>query len=99
MILKLEAAKRAIEGGVREVRIVGGTGPDALLLALAFGRVSRCRRGPECSGNIDHARVAQHRAGGVFGGMMRTTGKKKAPIPGLAISQNKPEQKLYGAKG
>jgi acetylglutamate kinase len=33
MILKLEAAKRAIEGGVREVRIVGGTSPDALLLA------------------------------------------------------------------
>jgi acetylglutamate kinase len=33
MILKLEAAKRAIEGGVREVRIVGGASPDALLLA------------------------------------------------------------------
>ena len=33
MVLKLEAAKRAIEGGVREVRIVGGTVPDALLLA------------------------------------------------------------------
>ena len=33
MILKLEAAKRAIEGGVREVRIVGGTAPDALVLA------------------------------------------------------------------
>jgi acetylglutamate kinase len=33
MILKLEAAKRAIEGGVREVRIVGGTSPEALLLA------------------------------------------------------------------
>ncbi|MDP9146130.1 MAG: acetylglutamate kinase [Acidobacteriota bacterium] len=33
MVLKLEAAKRAIEGGVREVRIVGGTGADALLLA------------------------------------------------------------------
>jgi acetylglutamate kinase len=33
MILKLEAAKRAIEGGVREVRIVGGTVPDGLLLA------------------------------------------------------------------
>ncbi len=33
MVLKLEAARRAIEGGVREVRIVGGTGPDALLLA------------------------------------------------------------------
>jgi acetylglutamate kinase len=33
MVLKLEAAKRAIEGHVREVRIVGGTAPDALLLA------------------------------------------------------------------
>jgi acetylglutamate kinase len=32
MVLKLEAAKRAIEGGVREVRIVGGTSQDALLL-------------------------------------------------------------------
>jgi acetylglutamate kinase len=33
MILKLEAAKRALEGGVREVLIVGGTSPDALLNA------------------------------------------------------------------
>jgi len=33
MVLKLEAAKRAIEGGVREVRILGGTSVDALLLA------------------------------------------------------------------
>ena len=33
MVLKLEAAKRAIEGGVREVRIVGGTSSEALLLA------------------------------------------------------------------
>jgi acetylglutamate kinase len=33
MILKLEAAKRAIEGGVHEVRIVGGASPEALLLA------------------------------------------------------------------
>ncbi|OLD79932.1 MAG: acetylglutamate kinase [Acidobacteria bacterium 13_1_20CM_3_58_11] len=33
MVLKLEAAKRAIEGGVREVRIVGGTSPEALLLS------------------------------------------------------------------
>jgi acetylglutamate kinase len=33
MILKLEAAKRAIEGGVRQVRIVGGASPNALLLA------------------------------------------------------------------
>src|SRR5271154_5001675 len=34
MVLKLEAAKRALEGGVRQVRIVGGTAPDALLLAF-----------------------------------------------------------------
>src|SRR5579859_568893 len=34
MILKLEAAKRALEGGVHEVRIVGGGAPDALLLAF-----------------------------------------------------------------
>ena len=33
MVLKLEAAKRAIEGGVREVRVVGGTTAEALLLA------------------------------------------------------------------
>ena len=30
MVLKLEAAKRAIEGGVKEVRIVSGNSPDAL---------------------------------------------------------------------
>jgi acetylglutamate kinase len=33
MVLKLEAAKRAFEGGVRQVRIVGGTTPKALWLA------------------------------------------------------------------
>ena len=33
MILKLEASKRALAGGVREVRIVGGTRPGALLSA------------------------------------------------------------------
>jgi acetylglutamate kinase len=33
MILKLEAAKRALAGGVSEVRIVGGTAPRALLAA------------------------------------------------------------------
>jgi glutamate 5-kinase len=43
MVLKLEAAKRAIEGGVREVRIVGGTGPDALLLASRSGENHRHR--------------------------------------------------------
>jgi acetylglutamate kinase len=34
MVLKLEAAKRALEGGVRGVHILGGTAPDALLHAL-----------------------------------------------------------------
>ena len=34
MVLKLEAAKRAIEGGVRDVHIVGGTQTDALLRAV-----------------------------------------------------------------
>jgi len=33
MILKLEAAKRALAGGVSEVRIVGGTSPRALVSA------------------------------------------------------------------
>ncbi len=35
MLLKLEAAKRALEGGVGEVRIVGGAAPDALFAATA----------------------------------------------------------------
>ena len=33
MILKLEASKRALAGGVREVRIVGGTRPGTLISA------------------------------------------------------------------
>jgi acetylglutamate kinase len=41
MILKLEAAKRALAGGVSEVRIVGGTAPRALLAAS---------NGPRCPG-------------------------------------------------
>lgn len=38
MILKLEAAKRALAGGVSEVRIVGGTQPRGLLAAANGGR-------------------------------------------------------------
>lgn len=38
MILKLEAAKRALAGGVPEVRIVGGTKPRALAAAAGSGR-------------------------------------------------------------
>ncbi len=33
MVLKLEASKRALAGGVRQVRIVGGMRPNALLSA------------------------------------------------------------------
>jgi acetylglutamate kinase len=40
MVLKLEAAKRALEGGVREVRIVGGTSPDSLLRAAHASEAS-----------------------------------------------------------
>jgi acetylglutamate kinase len=50
MVLKLEAAKRAIEGGVRQVRIVGGTTPEALLLA------SRAQE----AGSIPGTRVLQN---------------------------------------
>jgi acetylglutamate kinase len=40
MVLKLEAAKRALEGGVREVRIVGGASPDSLLHAARASEAS-----------------------------------------------------------
>jgi acetylglutamate kinase len=43
MILKLEAAKRALSGGVGEVRIVGGTEPRALLAAANGGRAPGTR--------------------------------------------------------
>lgn len=43
MILKLEAAKRALAGGVSEVRIVGGTQPRALLSAANGGRAAGTR--------------------------------------------------------
>jgi acetylglutamate kinase len=53
MILKLEAAKRALEGGVAEVRIVGGTSEDALLRALqasdANGGISEAITGTRVS--------------------------------------------------
>lgn len=43
MILKLEAAKRALDGGVRQVRIVGGTGGRALASAANGARGSGTR--------------------------------------------------------
>jgi acetylglutamate kinase len=51
MVLKLEAARRALEGGVREVRIVGGSSPDSLL------RVSHAACFPEGAGDIPGTRV------------------------------------------
>lgn len=43
MVLKLEAAKRALAGGVSEVRIVGGAQPRALLAAAHGGRAPGTR--------------------------------------------------------
>lgn len=43
MVLKLEAAKRALGGGVRQVRIVGGTRPRALLSAANGARCQGTR--------------------------------------------------------
>jgi acetylglutamate kinase len=37
MVLKLEAAKRALEGGVRVVQILGGASPEALRRAVHLG--------------------------------------------------------------
>jgi len=44
MLLKLEAAKRALDGGVGGVRIVGGAAPEALLVAVqaASGTPAEC---------------------------------------------------------
>jgi len=41
MVLKLEACKRALAGGVRQVRIVGGTLPGSLLAAANGNKSSR----------------------------------------------------------
>ncbi len=43
MVLKLEASKRALAGGVRQVRIVGGTRPGALLSAANGAKGSGTR--------------------------------------------------------
>jgi acetylglutamate kinase len=46
MVLKLEAAKRALAGGVREVRIIGGNVPRGLLAAANGTRFSGTRVRP-----------------------------------------------------
>jgi hypothetical protein len=40
MVLKLEAAKRALEGGVGEVHIVGGDSASAVLDPLLFSEAA-----------------------------------------------------------
>ena len=55
MVLKLEAAKRALEGGVREVRIVGGGSPGSLL------RVSQHASEGDTSRSIPGTRVLRER--------------------------------------
>jgi hypothetical protein len=40
-VLKLEAAKRALEGGVREVQIVGGTSSSDSLLRVSQAPYAR----------------------------------------------------------
>jgi acetylglutamate kinase len=58
MILKLEAAKRALAGGVSEVRIVGGGQPRALLLAANGGRAPGTRVVPVLGRGAKAARGA-----------------------------------------
>jgi acetylglutamate kinase len=52
MVLKLEAAKRALEGGVKGVHIVGGTEPGALVAAM---RAAESK--PAASGDIPGTRI------------------------------------------
>jgi acetylglutamate kinase len=60
MILKLEAAKRALAGGVPEVRIVGGTKPRALLAAASSGRCPGTRVLPVMRAAAKAAHGATH---------------------------------------
>ena len=46
MVLKLEACKRALAGGVKQVRIVGGTTPRGLLAAANGSRFPGTRVAP-----------------------------------------------------
>jgi acetylglutamate kinase len=63
MVLKLEAAKRALEGGVGGVRIVGGTGPEALLSAVGVaGDVVKGKTG-NALGTMVTLGKAAHKAG------------------------------------
>jgi acetylglutamate kinase len=60
MILKLEAAKRALAGGVSEVRIVGGTQPRALLAAANGSRAPGTRVLPVVRRGAKSARGATY---------------------------------------
>jgi acetylglutamate kinase len=55
MVLKLEAAKRALEGGVNGVHIVGGTIPDGLIAAVRAAE----SKSPLAAGAIPGTRVVR----------------------------------------
>jgi len=55
MVLKLEAAKRALEGGVHGVHIVGGTIPDGLIAAVRAAE----SKSPALAGTIPGTRVVR----------------------------------------
>ena len=58
MVLKLEAAKRALEGGVRQVHIVGGNSAAAALAPSLFesAATTRCRDEPTSAKTITGSR-------------------------------------------
>jgi acetylglutamate kinase len=62
MVLKLEAAKRALEGGVREVHIVGGQSAGAVLDPRLFSTVSSKASNPDLPGTrvLRAASFARH---------------------------------------
>ena len=62
MVLKLEAAKRALEGGVREVHIVGGQSAGAVLDPRLFSTISSKASNPDLPGTrvLRAASFAKH---------------------------------------
>jgi acetylglutamate kinase len=61
MVLKLEAAKRALEGGVREVHIVGGDSASAVLDPLLFSEAAH----KKSSASLPGTRVLRESSAGL----------------------------------
>src|SRR3989449_5695630 len=64
MVLKLEACKRALAGGVRQVRIVGGNLPRGLLSAANGGQGPRTRGTPNVPAAASAASGGRQKAEG-----------------------------------